>query len=163
MPAISGHARGVDTATHVAALEAGGRTVMVLPEGIDHFRIRREGVREVWDGGRALVVSPFAPAQPWAVRGAMARNAVIIDLSSALVVVEAGEKGGTLAAGRRALARGCRVLVLEFAASTAGNKALLAEGAVSVTTPDELEELLHDLEYVVDGDAGRAPAALSFT
>jgi DNA processing protein len=150
MPSISGYARGVDTATHVAGLEAGGHTVLVLPEGIDHFRIRRGGVRDAWDPARALVLSQFAPTQPWSVHGAMARTGTIIGLSTALVVVEAGETGGTLAAGRRALALGRRVLVPEFAADTPGNQALLVAGAIAVKDPIELEELLHDLEHVVD-------------
>ena len=160
IPSISGYARGVDTATHVAGLEAGGHTVLVLPEGIDHFRIRRDGMRTAWDPDRALVLSQFAPTQPWTVHGAMARNGTIIGLSAALVVVEAGEKGGTLAAGKRALALGRRVLVLEFAADTPGNQALLAAGAIAVRDPAELGELLHDLEHVVDDrDRQRLPDA----
>lgn len=147
---ISGYARGVDMATHVAGLEAGGHTVLILPEGIDHFRIRRDGVRPAWDPTRALVLSQFAPTQPWTVHGAMTRNETIIGLSTVLVVIEAGERGGTLAAGRRALALGCRVLVLEFASDTPGNRPLIAAGAVAVRDDVELEEFMHDLEHVVD-------------
>jgi DNA processing protein len=149
MPSISGYARGVDTATHVAGLAAGGHTVLVLPEGIDHFRLRRD-VRNAWDPDRALVLSQFAPTQPWTVHGAMARNGTIIGLSAVLVAVEAGATGGTLAAGRRALALGRRVLVPQFAADTPGNQTLLAAGAIPVKDPVELEELLHDLEHVAD-------------
>jgi DNA processing protein len=48
------------------------------------------------------VVSQFSPTQPWTTGGAMTRNSVVIGLGLALVVVEAGETGGTLAAGKRA-------------------------------------------------------------
>lgn len=161
MSSISGYARGVDIATHVAGLEAGGYTVLVLPAGIDHFRIQRDDVRNAWDPARALVLSQFAPTQPWTVHGAMARNGTVIGLSAALVVVEAGEKGGTLAAGRRALALGRRVLVLEFAASTQGNQELLAAGAIAVRDRIEFEELLHDLEHVVD-ERDQRPAPDAF-
>jgi DNA processing protein len=149
MSSVSGYARGVDTATHVAGLEAGGRTVLVLPEGIDHFRVRRD-VRAAWDPARAVILSQFAPTRPWTVQGAMARNGTIIGLSTVLVAVEAGETGGTLAAGRRALALGRRVLVPAFAEDTPGSRALLAAGAIAVRDPLDLEELLHDLEHVVD-------------
>src|SRR5260221_4336100 len=37
---ISGYAKGVDTATHLAALRTGGNTVIVLAEGFDHFRVK---------------------------------------------------------------------------------------------------------------------------
>lgn len=78
----------------------------------------------------------------------MARNSVIIGLSSALVVVEAGETGGTLAAGSRALKLGQRVLALEFSSTPPGNRFLLNEGAVSVRGRAELGEFIHDLVHV---------------
>lgn len=102
---VSGYAKGVDTATHLAALEQGGKTVIVLAEGINAFRVKREFATS-FDPNRVLVVSQFRPSQPWAAYAAMARNHVIFGLGKALVVIEAGEKGGTLAAGRDAIKRG---------------------------------------------------------
>jgi DNA processing protein len=145
---VSGYARGVDRATHVASLEHGGSTIVVLPEGIDHFKILRGDVAAAWDPNRALVLSQFAPTQTWSAGAAMARNSVIIGLSRALVVVEAGETGGTLAAGTRALRLGHRVLALEFASTPAGNKVLLNRGAVSVRDRSELSLFIHDLVHV---------------
>jgi DNA processing protein len=145
---VSGYARGVDRAAHIASIEHGGSTIVVLPEGIDHFKVRRGDVAAAWDPNRALVVSQFAPRQTWSAGAAMARNSVIIGLSRALVVVEAGETGGTLAAGTRALKLGHRVLALEFASTPAGNKVLMNEGAVSVRGRSELSEFIHDLVHV---------------
>ena len=56
----SGNARGVDRATHRQALASGGSTILVLPEGMDLFRIAPE-LREVWDWDRVLVLSQFEP------------------------------------------------------------------------------------------------------
>ena len=98
----SGNARGVDRATHREALSSGGTTILVLPEGIEHFRIAPE-LRDVWDWERVLVVSQFDPRAPWKAYHAMDRNKVIMALSCAMIVVEAGEKGGTRAAGEDAL------------------------------------------------------------
>lgn len=145
----SGYARGVDMATHVSALESGGTTIIVLPEGISHFRVKRE-MAAVWDPSRVLVVSQFSPSQTWNTGAAMARNSVIIGLSLALVVVEAGETGGTLSAGQRALELDRRVITLEFLDMPRGNTLLLESGAAAVSDPVELSSFLHELRYVAD-------------
>ena len=131
---VSGYACGVDMATHIASLRAGGGTIIVLPEGLDHFRVRRDGIDAVWNDQRALVVSQFAPTQTWTAGGAMARNSVIIGLGKALIVVEAGEKGGTVAAGSRALDLGRTVWAMEGDGVSAGNRILVERGAVAIRT-----------------------------
>ena len=54
---VSGYARGVDMATHVSTLEHGGSTIIVLPEGIQNFKVKRGEISTVWDPSRTLVVS----------------------------------------------------------------------------------------------------------
>lgn len=142
---VSGYARGVDMVTHVGALTRGGTTTMVLAEGIEHFRVRQGDLTEQWDPTRCVVVSQFSPTQPWSAGAAMTRNAVISGLSKALVVVEAGETGGTLAAGLHALERGQPVLVLQLAGAPAGNQILLDKGATPVHSRGDLERRLADL------------------
>jgi DNA processing protein len=148
---VSGYARGVDMATHVSALAAGGTTVIVLPEGIDRFRIKQGTFADLWDPARTLVVSQFAPTRPWSAGTAMTRNVVIIGLSLALVVVEAGEKGGTLAAGTTALDLNRHVITLEFAQTPPGNSVLLRRGAVPVRNRTELS---NHLAQVVSNPGG---------
>lgn len=142
---VSGYARGVDTASHVSALSSGGSTVIVLPEGIDHFRVKRGPVADVWNKERVLVLSQFPPGRPWSAGSAMARNNVIIGLSLALVVVEASEKGGTLAAGTKALQLNKPVLTLEFAMNPHGNAELIRHGAISIRNRAELRAQLMEV------------------
>jgi DNA processing protein len=142
---VSGYARGVDTASHVSALSSGGSTVIVLPEGINHFRVKRGTVADVWNEERVLVVSQFSPGRPWSAGNAMARNNVIIGLSLALVVVEASEKGGTLAAGTRALRLNKPVFAIEFAVNPRGNAELIRQGAVSIRNRTELRTRLMEV------------------
>ncbi|MGC1214466.1 MAG: DNA-processing protein DprA [Micromonospora sp.] len=143
---VSGYAKGVDTETHLAALRNGGSTIIVLAEGFDHFRIKRSIPREIFKKEKVLVLSQFAPRQPWSAGGAMTRNKLIYGLSLALVVVEAGEKGGTLAAGSGALAQGKPVFVLDFNGSTpAGNRILLEKGGVPVPTRTHLGKAIQGL------------------
>lgn len=137
---VSGYARGVDTQTHLAALENGGCTVIVLAEGINHFRRKRAFAQTGLPLDRVLVISQFPPSQPWTVGGAMTRNGVIAALAMALVVVEAGETGGTFNAGIQALDLGRPVLALDFTSSATplGNQMLFKRGAVPVRSRQEL-------------------------
>lgn len=139
---VSGYARGVDMACHSGALAAGGTTVVVLPEGIQNFKIRSGEFGQLWDPARVVVVSQFSPRQPWSAAGAMARNSVISGLSQALVVVEAGETGGTLAAGMHALDRGQPVMALELFGAPPGNRLLQDRGATPIRSRDELESCI---------------------
>lgn len=143
MVVMSGYARGVDEATHLAALRAGGSTVIVLAEGIDHFHRKKTYPPQLFTPDRVVAVSQFPPSQPWTAGGAMTRNAVIVGLGMALVVVEAGERGGTLAAGQHALKVGRKVLVLDFDGHTPiGNRMLIERGATPIRNrPDLLEQV----------------------
>ena len=71
---FSGYAKGVDTVSHLAALEADGRTAIVLAEGICKFKVKRAFQNVPLDAERPVVVSQFAPDQRWTVGGAMARK-----------------------------------------------------------------------------------------
>jgi DNA processing protein len=136
---VSGYARGVDAESHLGALESGGRTLVVLAEGITQFRVKRGDLARCWDGDRVTVISQFSPSQPWHAGTAMARNEVIVRLSRALVVIEAGDKGGTLNAGMRALDIGRPVFALEFhKGAQAGYQALLQRGAVTIRDDQDL-------------------------
>jgi DNA processing protein len=95
---VSGNAAGVDFEAHKAALDGGGSTILVLPEGINHFRVKH-AFDSVWNWQKVLVVSQFDPDAAWKSFRAMERNQLIIALSKAMIVIEAGETGGTLNAG----------------------------------------------------------------
>ncbi len=126
----SGNAAGVDHAAHKAALEAGGQTILVLPEGLDHFRIRKT-LAGVWDWERVLVVSQFAPSAVWQTYRAMERNSLLIALSRAMIVIEAGATGGTLHAGKSTLKMGLPLFVIEYGdmkTEAPGNAELIAAG-----------------------------------
>lgn len=128
---VSGYAAGVDEVAHFQALKNKGSTIIVLPEGITHFRIRR-GLRAVWNWDRVLVLSQFSGEERWQSFRAMARNKVIIGLSDAMIVIEAGETGGTMDAGRSTLRYGRPLFVAQYEDVTQdaiGNKHLLEIGA----------------------------------
>ena len=127
---VSGNAAGIDFEAHFHALSAGGSTILVLPEGISHFRIKR-ALAPAWDWERALVISQFNPDDAWKSYRAMARNQVIIGLSKAMIVIEAGEKGGTMNAGMETIKHDTPLYVAEYqdmSVDARGNKKLLELG-----------------------------------
>jgi DNA processing protein len=142
---VSGLARGVDSAAHRGALSVGGITIGVLGCGADimyppeHAALARE---MIVDGA---VVSELAPGTPPLPMFFPQRNRVISGLSQAVVIVEAGEKSGSLITARCALEQGRDVLAVPgnvLSGRNRGGHALLRDGAKIVeTAADILEEL----------------------
>lgn len=120
---VSGNANGIDLEVHYEALKQGANTILVLPEGINHFKIKRK-LQAVWDWKRVLVISQFDDDANWKVWQAMTRNNLILSLSKAMVVVEAGEKGGTKAAADSAIKHKTPLFVIDYQQNPAGNELL---------------------------------------
>lgn len=129
---VSGYAPGVDMASHEAALASGGTTIVVLAEGIDHFRVKKS-IREVWDWTRVLVISYFPKTAIWRADRAMDRNKAIVAISKAVIVIEARDKGGTLNAGYCALEMRRPLFVAlydEMNGAREGNERLIRDGGI---------------------------------
>jgi DNA processing protein len=125
---VSGYAKGVDTAAHRAALEAGGNTILVLAFGFRHFHVKKE-LKHLVNPEHVLAVSQFPFGQPWFASAAMKRNEIVCGLADSVIVIEAGESGGTVEAARTASALGKRLYIVDFkvpAASAAGNAYLIS-------------------------------------
>ena len=141
----SGLALGVDGAAHEAALAAGGRTVAVLGSGLDRPHPRRH--RGLADAVAAdgLLLSEFPPGTPPLPAHFPRRNRIISGLALGVLVVEAGERSGSMITARLAAAQGRDVFAVPSVprdAGAAGCLRLLREGAVLVRDAgDVLEEL----------------------
>jgi DNA processing protein len=142
---VSGLARGVDSAAHRGALGGPGSTIAVLGSGVDviYPAEHRSLAREIEASGALL--SEFAPGTPPLPMFFPQRNRVISGLSRAVVVIEAGEKSGSLITARSALEQGREVLAVPgnvLSGRNRGAHALLRDGAKIVETADDiLEEL----------------------
>jgi DNA processing protein len=143
---VSGLARGVDSAAHRGALSAaGGSTLAVLGSGADviYPTEHRELARRVERSG--AVLSELVPGTPPRKPFFPLRNRVISGLSRAVVIVEAGERSGSLITARCALEQGREVLAVPGNVLTGRNRgghALLKDGAKIVESADDiLEEL----------------------
>jgi DNA processing protein len=137
---VSGLARGVDSAAHRGALEA-GRTIAVLGSGVDHVYPSEHVALadEIVQSG--LVVSEYPPGSRPLPHHFPMRNRLISGLSLAVVVIEASEKSGSLITAGCALEQGREVMAVPgnvLSGRNRGGHALLKDGAKIVECADDI-------------------------
>ena len=109
---ISGLAAGIDTAAHLGALEADGRTVAVLGTGLRRSYPRQNAALQRRIAREGLVLSQFLPdAAPTKTSFPM-RNAVMSGYAAETVVIEAAWKSGARMQARLALEHGRPVFLM---------------------------------------------------
>jgi DNA protecting protein DprA len=151
---VSGYARGVDMAAHIAALEGVANTIIVLAEGILNFKIKKE-FSFAYDAKRCVVISEFSPRAPWSIYNAMMRNKTIISVSDVMVVIETGMKGGTFSAATDTLRFKKPLFVAQYAMpsqSAEGNNFFIDRGATplkgNVNGDPNIQNILNTVESV---------------
>lgn len=102
---VSGLALGVDTCAHKAALSAGLHTLAIpgsgLADSVLYPRSNRAFAQEILEAGGGLL-SEYAPDTTSRVYFFPERNRLMVGLSDAVLVIEAGQKSGTLITARLA-------------------------------------------------------------
>ena len=154
---VSGLARGVDSASHAAALDAGGTTIAVLGTGIDivYPRSNRRLFRAVEE--RGLILSEFPPGTPPLPMNFPIRNRVISGISLGTVIVEATSRSGSLITARTAAEQNREVCAVPgpiFSPGSEGTHRLIQYGAKLVhDANDILEELRGDFHLPQESPA----------
>ena len=142
---VSGLALGIDAAAHQGALSARLPTVAVTACGPERIYPRRhlELAKAVEANG--AIVTEFAPGTPPLPRHFPRRNRIISGLCLGVVIVEAGERSGSLITARLALEQGREVFAVPGAVTNPlarGTHQLLRDGARLVADAgDVLDEL----------------------
>ena len=161
---ISGMASGIDAAAHRGAIEAGGRTIAVLGNGVDIVyppenaelmdRITRHGA----------VVSQFAMGIKPSKGHFPYRNRIISGMSQGVLIVEAPLTSGALITARQAGEQGREVFAIPGQIglnNSQGPHALIREGSKLV---ESVEDILVELElpatalHTVPSATATAPA-----
>jgi DNA processing protein len=155
---VSGLARGVDGAAHRAAVDAGGASIAVLGSGLDRIYPPEHRALAAQLAADGCVLSEHPPGMPPLAYHFPARNRIISGLVSAVVVVEASDKSGSLITAAAALEQGREVMAVPgpvAAGRHRGAHGLLKDGARLVeTAADVLAELGWDTPNASAAAAG---------
>jgi DNA processing protein len=138
---VSGLAKGIDTAAHRGALEAGGRTIAVMGNGLSviYPAMNRDLVKKIEASG--ALVSEFPIAVKPKPGNFPRRNRIISGLTLGTVVVEASNRSGALITARLAGEQGREVFAVPgeiFSELSTGTHRLINNGAKLVNTVDDL-------------------------
>lgn len=153
---VSGMAKGIDRAAHIAALEGVGSSIGVLGAGIDS--VYPAGNRDLYAlmHEKGLLVSELPPGFGVDGKWFPIRNRIISGLSRAVVVVEAALRSGSLNTAKHALEQNRELMAVPGAATASTSKGcqeLVRRGAKPVFEAiDILPELVPYLAEFVARD-----------
>jgi len=138
---VSGGALGVDSASHEGALAAGGKTVAVLGCGLgtDYLQENAPLRKQISQSG--ALISEFLPFTPASKTTFPIRNRIISGMSVGTVVIEAGEKSGSLITANLALSQGREVFAVPgdlIGSSYSGANNLIRDGCTPVFTAEDI-------------------------
>jgi DNA processing protein len=147
---VSGLAMGIDTAAHEGCLEASGKTIAVLANGLDKiYPAQNENLaKKIVSMGGALI-SEYPLGTPSYPNQFLERNRIVSGLCTAVIVIEAPERSGSLATARNALEQGREVFVVPGPAdhpNYKGSHQLIRDGARLITS---IEDIFEDLNIDV--------------
>lgn len=145
---VSGLAVGTDTCAHQSAMANGLITVGFPGSGLNRNAIypasNRKLADEIIEAGGALV-SEYDPDMKATLYTFPQRNRLMAGICKATLIIEAGEKSGTLITSRLALDYNRDVLALPgsiFSSGSMGTNRLIRQGATPITSSEDILEAL---------------------
>lgn len=149
---ISGLARGIDVSGHQGAVGGQGGTVAVLGSGVNvvYPRENINTYKKIIDSENGCILSEFPlDTQPLKINFPI-RNRIISGLSDGMVIVEAGEKSGSLITADFALEQGKEVFAVPGPITNPMSKGphkLIKEGAKLVSDINDILEEFGQLRF----------------
>lgn len=148
---VSGLAVGCDTTGHRGALKAGGKTTAILANGLDHNSIyppeNQDLAEEIVENG-GLLLSEYRIGSIVNRYNLVARDRLQAGLASATLVVQTGERGGTMHAATTTLKANKPLFAVLYRDESTnnhekclGNSLLVRQGARYISGNDNLDEI----------------------
>ena len=146
---VSGMARGIDTQAHLGAIKANGKTIAVLGCGLDicyppENRQLKENISK-----SGCVISEYPLGTKPLASNFPVRNRIISGICEGVVIIEAGEKSGTLITVNQALEQGREVFALPGQVTSRfsyGTNELIKEGATPITNYKDILNEFYERE-----------------
>lgn len=138
---VSGLAKGIDSFSHIGALNANGRTIAVLGSGLDIvYPKENQGLFDniIRKGG--LIISEYSLGTMPTKYNFPARNRIISGISDSVLVVEARRNSGTNITVDFALEQGKDVFAIPgniYSKTSNGTNFLIQEGAIPVLSYED--------------------------
>lgn len=144
---VSGLAKGIDTAAHVGALKAGGKTVAVLGGGFNYIfpKENEKLFKSIIENGGA-VVSEYRETTKTSSNGFIQRNRIVSGLSVGVLIVEAKHRSGTAITANFARIQKRKIFCIPHSLEQKegiGTNRQIKNGAKLVTTPEEIIDELN--------------------
>ncbi len=143
---VSGLARGIDTIVHKVCVERKRPTLAVLGSGLDViYPAENKDLFKKIIQTNGAIISEFPLGTKPRRENFPRRNRIISGLAKGVLVIEAGEKSGTLITARWAQEQGKEVFAVPgniFSDQSKGTNFLIKEGAIPVTSPSEILQYL---------------------
>jgi len=146
---VSGMARGVDTAAHRGAINAGGRTLAVFGSSLDViYPPEGRSLAENIIRSGALFSEYLPGTEPYG-SNFPRRNRIISGLSQGVVVIEAAQRSGALSTAGHALMQNREVFAVPGpprSVTSKGTNKLIKDGASLLTSIEDIFEALPRLK-----------------
>ncbi len=139
---VSGFMYGIDATAHKAALRVGGRTIAVMPCGIDmiHPEYQQDLYAEILKN-KGLIISEYEGSFAPTLWTYPQRNRIVAGLSKASLIIEAGEKSGSLITANLAKKYKRKVFVVPGPITSENSKGimqLMKEGAEAISSARDI-------------------------
>lgn len=148
---ISGLAIGIDEIAHKTCLENSGKTIAVLPSGLNNIypAKNKKLAKEILNNGGTLI-SEYEPNIQADSKKFLERNRIVSALSLGTLVVEAGQRSGTRVTAKYAVEQGKKVFCIPSNLDNIKGKStneLIRKGAILVTKVDEIIEEYKEIKF----------------